>query len=121
MLVSKDAKFVQGGEPCPSLGEFANLRKHKRGKALPLSERYLDKVRLDIIYGNLISKLGFCFALLLIDHATKYIWVYGLKNLQSDCMIDAFEQFRADTGCMPKELCYNCDQKLLGGETRCWI
>ena len=23
--VSKDAKFVQGGEPCPSLGKFANL------------------------------------------------------------------------------------------------
>ena len=29
--VSKDAKFVQGGEPCPSLGEFANLRKRDRG------------------------------------------------------------------------------------------
>ena len=36
-------------------------------------------------------------------------------------MIDAFKQLRADAGGMPKELCCDCDQKLLGGETRCWI
>ena len=68
--VSKDAKFVEGGEPYPSLGEFANLRKRNHGKALPPSKRYLDKVHLDIVYGDSISRLGFRFALLLIDHAT---------------------------------------------------
>ena len=41
----------------------------------PPSKRYLDKVHMDIVYGDSISKLGFPFALLLIDRATKYIWV----------------------------------------------
>ena len=45
---SKDARFVQGGKPCPTIGEFANIRKRNRGKALPLSNRYLDKVHLSI-------------------------------------------------------------------------
>ena len=40
----------------PSFSEFANLRKWDRGKTLPPSKRYLDKVHLDIIYGNSISK-----------------------------------------------------------------
>ena len=54
-------------KPCPSLDEFTNLRKRDRGAALPPSKRYLDKVHMDIVYGNSISKLGFRFALLLID------------------------------------------------------
>ena len=32
---SKDSKYDKGGEPVTSLGEFANLRKSKRGKVLP--------------------------------------------------------------------------------------
>ena len=100
--VSKDAKFIQGGEPCPSLGEFANLRKRDRGKALHSSKRYLDKVHMDIVFSNSISKLGFRFALLLVDRATTHIWIYGLTNLLSAAMIDALEQFQANAGGLPK-------------------
>ena len=81
----------------------------------------MDKVHLDIVYGDSISQLGFRLALLLIDRATKYIWLYGLRNLQSDGMIDAFEQLRADAGGMPKELCCDCNTKLLEGGTHRWI
>ena len=76
---------------------------------------------MDIVYGDSISKLGFPFALLLIDRATKYIWVYGLKNLLSSDTISALEQFRDNAGGLPKEFRCDCDQKLLGGETRRWI
>ena len=76
---------------------------------------------MDIVYGDSISKLGLRFALLLIDRATKYIWVYGLKNPLSSDMIGALEQFRADAGRLPKEFRCDCDQKLLGGEIRRWI
>jgi hypothetical protein len=99
---SKDAKFVRGGEPCPTIGEFANIRKRKRGTILPPTKRYLDKVHLDIVFGDTISKLGFRYAILLIDRATKYIWFYGVKSLVSACSIDALEQFRADAGGLPK-------------------
>ena len=80
---SKDAKFVQGGEPCLSIGEFSNLRKGARGKALAPTNHYLDKVHLEIIFGNTISKMGYRHAILLIDRATKYIWFYGVKSLVS--------------------------------------
>ena len=32
---SKDTQFVRDGEPCPTIGEFANIRKYNHGKALP--------------------------------------------------------------------------------------
>ena len=70
---------------------------------------------MDAVYCDSISKLGFRFALRLIDRCTKYIWVYGLKNLLSSDMIGALEHFRADAGGLPKEFRCNCDQKLLGG------
>ena len=118
---SKDAKFVQRGEPCLTIGKFANICKRKSGAALPSTKRYLDKVYLDIAYGDTISKLGFRYAILLINRATKYMWFYGLRSLVSACTIDTLEQFRADAGGLPKQFRCDCDQKLLGGEARRWI
>ena len=88
---SKDAQFVRGGEPCPTIGEFANIRKRNRGKALPPTKHYLDKVHLDIVFGDTISKLGFRYAVLLIDRATKYLWFYGVRSLVSASIIEALE------------------------------
>ena len=113
--------FVQGGEPCPSIGEFANLKKRKCGKILPPSPHFLDKVHLDIVYGDTISKLGFRYALLLVDCATKYIWLYGFKSLVSECLVKALELFHADPGGLPKQFPCDCDQKLLGGGICWWI
>ena len=90
---SKDAKFVQGGKHCPYIGEFYNLRKRARGKYLAPTNHYLDKVHLDIVFEDTTSKLGYRYAILLIDHATKYIWLYGVKSLLSKCIIEALEKF----------------------------
>ena len=117
-FTSKDAKFVKGSKPCPSLGKFANLRKRDHGEAFPPSKRYLEKVHLDIVYGNSISKLGFRYALLLVNCATKYIWICGLKSLLSRCVIEALKKFEAEVGTLPKQFRCNCDQKFLGGEAR---
>ena len=119
--VLQNAKYINSGEPLQSLGEFANLKRRRRGKVLPPSKKYLDKVHMDIVYGDVISKLGFRYGLLLIDRATKYIWFYGLKSLSSDNIIAALEQFQADAGGLPTEFRCDCDQKLLGGATRRWI
>ena len=101
---------------------FANIRKRKHGTALPPTKQYLDKVHLDTIYGDTISKLGFCYAILLIDRATKYMWFYGVRSLVSACIIDTLKQFRADhAGGLPKQFRCDCDQKLLRGEARRWI
>ena len=101
--VLQNAKYINSGEPLQSLGEFANLKRRRRGKVLPPSKKYLDKVHMDIVYGDFVSKLGFRYGLLLIDRATKYIWFYGLKSLSSDNIIAALEQFQADAGGLPTE------------------
>ena len=88
---SKDAKFVRGREPCPTIGEFANIRKRRCGASLAPTKRDLDKVHLDVVYGDAISKLGFRYAILLINRATKYMWFYGFRSLVSACIIDALE------------------------------
>ena len=84
---SKDDNFFQGGEPCPSIGYFSNLRKRARGKPLAPTNHYLDKVHLDIVFGNTIIKLGYRYVILLIERATKYIRFYGVKSLVSKCII----------------------------------
>ena len=112
---TKDATYTAGGEQCPSIGEFAKLRRRDRGGALPPSKHYLDKVHLDIVYGDTISKLGFRYGILLVDHATKYVWFYGMRSLAGTHVIGVLEQFRADAGGLPKQFRCDCDQKLMGG------
>ena len=70
---SKDAIFFQGGESCPSIDKFSNLRKRARGKSLAPTDHYLNKVHLDIVFGDTIRKLGYRYTILFIDRATKYI------------------------------------------------
>ncbi len=49
----------KGGESCPSMGEFANLKKRKHSKVLPPTPHFLNKVHIDTIYGDITSKLSF--------------------------------------------------------------
>lgn len=121
VMKSGTATFTNGGEPLQTLGEVVNQRSSPRGGALPPSKHYLDKVHMDIVYGDVISRLGYRYALLLVDRATKYIWVYGLKSLTAVYLIEALEQFQSDAGALPKQFRCDCDQKLLGGDTRRWI
>ena len=118
---SKDAKFVQGGKPCPFIGEFPNLHKRACGKSLAPTDHYLEKVHLDIVFGDTIRKLGYRYTILFINRAIKYIRFYGVKSLVSECIIKALEKFRADAGSLPKQLRYDCDQKLLEGNACRWI
>lgn len=101
--------------------EFASICKRNRGKALPPTKRSLDKVHLDIVFGDTTSKLGFCYAILLINRVTKYLWFYGVKSLVIACSSEVLEQFHADARSFPKQFGCDCDQKLLRGEACRWI
>lgn len=119
--VLKGAKFVNSGAPLDTLSRFTSMRRSRRGQVQPPSKKYLDKVHVDILFGDVVANLGYRYALLLVDRATKYIWIYGLKSLTSGPIIDAFCQFRADAGGLPKQFRCDCDQKLMGGDARRWI
>jgi hypothetical protein len=61
---------------------------------------------------------GFCYALILVDRATRYNWVYGLKNLSGDSILSALHLFKADAGFYAHCFCSDCNTKLFG--TRIW-
>jgi hypothetical protein len=50
----------------------------------------------------------------LIDHATRYNWAFGLRNLSSDTILSAIWLFWAAAGSLAICFYCNCDHKLFG-------
>jgi hypothetical protein len=79
---------MDGGEFPMSLGSYATVPKAKRGQLLDKTVyRYLDAVHMDIAFGDCVSVGGYRLALIQVDHATCYNWVFGLKTLASSCIL----------------------------------
>ena len=56
--------------------------------------------------------------MLLVDRATRYNWVYGLKDLSADSILSALCNFKADTGSYACCFRSDCDAKLFGKRIR---
>ncbi len=110
LQVSRDSQWVDGGEFPPSLGSFAtipkSLDKHRY--------KYLDAVHMDIAFGDCLSVGGFRYALILVDCATWYNWVFGLQSLSSADIISALWKFCASAGRLASCFYCDCDTKLFG-------
>ncbi len=82
-LASKESKYINGGDPTPPLlGEFATIAQCPKGAPLAVPTAFLHKVHLDIVFGDGLGSLGFRYALLFVDRATRYNWVIGLHSLR---------------------------------------
>ena len=66
------------------------------------------------LFGNCLSIGGFCYALILVDHATRYNWTFGLKMLTSDSILSALCLFRASAGSQARCFYSDCNVKLFG-------
>jgi hypothetical protein len=101
--VSRGGEWVDGGEFPMSLGSFATIPKAKRGGPLDqTSYHFLDAVHMDIAFGDCVSVGCYCYALILVDRATRYNWAFGLKTLSSECIIAALRLFRAAAGSLAR-------------------
>ncbi len=108
LQVSRDGEWVDGGEFPPSHGSYATIPKAKRGGLLDKTKyKYLDAVHMDIVFGDCISVGGFCYALILVDRATRYNWAFGLRSLSSVDIISALWKFCAAAGSLAR--CFYCD------------
>jgi hypothetical protein len=115
LQVSCNGKWIDNGEFSPSLGSFATIPKVKRG--LPLNKTkyfYLDAVHMDIAFGDCLSVGGYKYALILVNHASRYNWTFGLKLLSSNCILSALQLFWASAGGLARCFYCDCDAKLFG-------
>ncbi len=83
--------------------------------------RYLNKVHMDIVYGDCMGLGGFRYALLLVDVATRYCWVFGIQTLTSSKLIQAFKAFQELAHGTPKTFHCDFDKKLISGRALKWI
>jgi hypothetical protein len=118
---SANAKLLKCGELPTSLADFATINQPNKGKPLTKKRKYLDKVHMDIVFGDCLSIGGYRYALVLVDVATRYCWVYGMQALTSNEIISCLEAFRCDADGIPKLFHSDFDKKLIGGKALRWI
>ena len=64
---------------------------------------------------------GHRYALLLVDVATIYCWLYGMSSLSYTPITSALELFKADVGRLPQRFHSDFDRKLLSENALRWI
>ena len=71
LSITRDGKFTDIGEFPASLGTYATIPKSRRGKSIDRTHyRYLDKVHVDIGFGDTVAVGGASYALVFVDRAT---------------------------------------------------
>jgi hypothetical protein len=114
LQTSLNGKWIDGGEFPLALGSYATIPKAKHGRTIDRTcYRFLDIVHMDIAFSDCISVGGGCYALVLVDRATCYTGVYGMKDLSSDSILSALN-FKADTGSYACCFRSDCDAELFG-------
>ena len=76
---------------------------------------------MDIGYGDCVAIGGLRYTIMLVDRATRFRWIYGLKSLTHNHIIAALELFRSDAGTIPDTFYTDFDPKLIKGKTADWI
>jgi hypothetical protein len=114
---SKPASTVNGSMVssfCRPLGVTLWSLSPPEGAVLIAPSPVLDVVHVDIAFGDCVLVGGFCYALILVYWATRYNWVYGLKDLSGNSILSALRLFKADAGSYDRCFRLYCNTKLFG-------
>lgn len=76
---------------------------------------------MDIGYGDCKAVGGAKYCILLVDHVTRYVWIYALHSLTHEEIINALRDFCNDAGDIPRCLYTDFDTKIIAGETEKWL
>jgi hypothetical protein len=107
--------LIKSSETPLELGAVANIKKSRQNKTpVPRPSKFLEVVHCDIGYGDCKSVgNGATYCLMLVDHATRYTWVYPLRNFRHDSITSTFKQWFIDSGSPPARLYTDFDPKIL--------
>jgi hypothetical protein len=118
---SKNATLIRCSKRPTTIGDYTTINNPPQGKPIKKRRKFLDKVHLDIVFGDCMALGGFRYALVLVDVATRFTWVYGITSLLSTNIIGALVSFCVVAGKMPRKFHSDFDKKLMGGQALCWI
>ena len=111
------------------LGSYTTNPKAPRGGSIDREKSFfLNILHFDIAFSSCVLVGGFCYSLIFVDRATRYNWVFGLKDLSKESILLAYRLFRVDAGSYARCFHCDCDPKLFGTTIRehlvdhsCWV
>jgi hypothetical protein len=105
---SLGGQWIDGGKFLLLLDTFTTIPKAPHGSTIDCKQFFfLDIVHINIVSGACIWVGGFRYSLIYADLATRYNWVFGLKDLSGALILAAFCLFWADAGSYA--WCFCCD------------
>ena len=113
--------LVNSGLLPSNIGYFATTVNPIKVNTIKKRRNYLERVNMDIVFGDCVDLGRHRYALLLVDVATRYCWLYGMSSLSSMSITSALEQFKAGAGCQPHRFHSDFDRKLIGENDLRWI
>ena len=100
-------KWVNSGEFPMSLGHNNTIHKANHGKSIDHTVYwYLNKVHIDIGFGDTMAVGGTCYVLVFVDLFTRYNWVFSLKSPDATEIQATFNLFRSQAG---RFACFRAD------------
>ena len=87
--LGKMVKVVNTSDPYPTVGDMVNSSQRRRTKSKRRAKDKLDTVGMDIPYGKKVGPGGKRYTLMLVNQATRYCWVYRMKDTSGQEVVDA--------------------------------
>lgn len=104
-------------EPIVDIGEITTIDKKRIfTKNVTLPPNFGDALLVDIGYGCNAGIYGIKYTLLVVDWATCYKYIYGLKSLKHGILPAAIKHLLDDIWRTPLKLVTNYDHKLMGSQ-----
>ena len=107
-------KYTENPGIDPGLSALMNSRKRNTTPSNS-NLQYSNIWHVDIGYRPCTSIGGICYSIMFVDKATRYKFVFGMKNLNTS-ILQAVKKFINKCGEKPKLICTDFDPKLFGGE-----
>ena len=104
-----------------TFGSFSTIVNPPKGKPTKKRRQYLDKFHMEIVFGDCVVLGGHRCALILVDVATRYCWLYGMSYISSTSIDSALEIFKSEAGKLPKRFHSNFNRKLIGVNALLWV
>ena len=122
LTAATSVSLVNSGLLPSTIGSFSTIKNPAKGKRIKKRRQFLDKVHMDIVFGDCVALWGHWYALLLVDVSTRECWLYVMSSLSSTSITSALELFKADAGRLTHRFHSDFDRKLIGvNALRCII